>query len=134
MTEPRPSSTRRRLLLWAPVALLLAYEVYLSSQSYLPSVPVHISNLDKLEHAGYYFLMAAFAYRALRFGHGWSRWRSALLAVFALFAYGMLDEWHQSFVPLRDSDPLDVLADVAGALIAALVSEHLWKRFETGSG
>ena len=30
------------------------------------------------------------------------------------FAYAVLDEYHQSFVPARDADPLDILVDAVG--------------------
>lgn len=127
-------AARRLFFLWAPVALTLAYEVYLSSQSDLPASPVTFSNVDKVLHGGYFFLMASLAYRALRFGHGWTRGRAALAVVLGFLAYGLVDEWHQSFVPRRESDLRDVAADVAGAALAALVSEAIWRRLEPGSG
>ena len=34
--------------------------------------------------------------------------------------YGISDEFHQSFVPSRDASVLDVLADLAGALLGIL--------------
>ncbi len=37
--------------------------------------------------------------------------------LFCLF-YGMTDEWHQSFVPGRDADWMDLGADTMGAIIA----------------
>ena len=37
--------------------------------------------------------------------------------LFCLF-YGMTDEWHQSFVPGRDADWMDLVADTMGAIIA----------------
>jgi len=36
--------------------------------------------------------------------------------------YAISDEWHQSFVPDRDSDPVDVLVDACGAAAAVGVS------------
>ena len=40
------------------------------------------------------------------------------------------DEWHQSFVPGRTADPMDVVADVAGAALgaAAGVLAARWRR------
>ena len=124
----------RRLLLWAPPLLLLLYEIYLSSQSVLPSFPIHFSQIDKLEHAAYFFLMTTFAYRALRFGEGWGRAAAAAAISCGALAYGALDEWHQSFVPFRDVDPWDVVADTTGAIVAAIVSERLWACFERPAG
>ncbi|BFH76533.1 VanZ family protein [Thermus thermophilus] len=45
-----------------------------------------------------------------------------------LFAslYGVVDEWHQSFVPGREAFGLDLLADFLGAWVGA----RLWGRWE----
>jgi VanZ family protein len=37
------------------------------------------------------------------------------------FAYALSDEWHQSFVPGRDADPFDIVADSVGIALALLV-------------
>jgi VanZ family protein len=42
----------------------------------------------------------------------------AIAAVLLVTAYGVTDEYHQSFVPGRDADPLDVVKDFAGATLA----------------
>ena len=42
--------------------------------------------------------------------------------------YAISDEWHQSFVPQRDSDPVDVVVDSVGAATALLVSFLLVRR------
>ena len=44
--------------------------------------------------------------------------RSYLMAWLATVTYGLLDEWHQSFVPNRHPDPRDVLTDALGAAFA----------------
>ncbi|HSN67851.1 MAG TPA: VanZ family protein, partial [Thermoanaerobaculia bacterium] len=44
------------------------------------------------------------------------------LAVFFLsVGWGVLDEYHQRFVPTRESSGLDLLADAAGAAAAVLL-------------
>jgi len=48
---------------------------------------------------------------------GW-RLNWALLTLAIAVSYAGLDEWHQSFVPLRDASFRDVLIDSLGALIA----------------
>ena len=125
---------RSRLLLWAPVALLLAYEFYLSSRSVLPRV-FFFPNADKVAHAGYFGLMGGCAVRAARWGQGWSRSRTFWTILLAAFVYGCLDEFHQSFVPGRDVEAGDVSADTFGGFLAVLVAERLWiaLRFEQPS-
>ena len=124
---------RNLALLWAPVALLLAFEFYLSGLSVLPGGGLlSIPGGDKVAHATYFFGMGACVVRAARVGHGWSRRRTLLTIVIAAAVYGCLDEFHQSFVPMRDVEALDVVADTTGGLLAALLAERLWVvlRFE----
>lgn len=42
--------------------------------------------------------------------------------------YGLSDEWHQSFVPDREADFLDWVADTLGASIALITIQLLNKR------
>ena len=72
-------SARRRVLLWAPVALLLAHEFWLSSRTgaEMPSFGPSFDGKDKLEHAAYFFLTGVLAVRAARFGERWSRGKTA---------------------------------------------------------
>lgn len=105
----------RALLLWGPVVLYGAGIAWLSHQPSLtpplglPDWPMHIA-----EYAG----LGALTARALRrtktgLGPGAA---AAGLAACALF--GVIDEWHQSFVPGRHASAGDVLADVTGAGLA----------------
>ena len=53
--------------------------------------------------------------------------RVAVAAAVVSTVYGVTDELHQSLVPTRQSDALDVLADAIGASVAAgalLVRSH----------
>lgn len=121
-------SGRARVLLWAPVVLLLAFEVYLSSQSRLPDPGVSFPGIDKLGHAAYLFLTGVFAVRAARFGEGWSRRRTTALLVLAAFLWGCLDEIHQSWVPMRSVEFADVLADTVGAVLAVAFGEGILRK------
>jgi VanZ family protein len=53
-------------------------------------------------------------------------WRATgmpLFAVGAAVAFGALDEWRQTYLPGRESDALDFLADLSGVLVTgALLS------------
>ena len=118
-------TARARLLLWGPVAILVAYQFWLSSQSTLPSPGFAFPHLDKLEHAAYFFVMGLLAFRAARFGEGWSPRTSLLAVVLGGLLLGILDEFHQSFVPERGAEALDIAADTAGALAAAIAGDGL---------
>ncbi len=119
---------RVRLILWAPVLLLLAFEAYLSSQSRLPGIGISFDGLDKLEHAAYFFLTGLLAVRAARFGEHWGPGKTAVLLVLSAFLWGCLDEIHQSFVPMRSVELGDVLADTAGVVLAAAFGERILRK------
>jgi len=91
---------------------------WLSDQAHLPA-PMWFSNQDKLHHFGAYFVMGLLAWRYFKhFVHS-----SHILAITTISfcsLYGLSDEWHQSFVPGRQSDALDWLADSIGGGLAAM--------------
>ena len=97
----------------------MALIFYLSSQSNpLPALTETV--WDKLLHLAEYgglALLLTRAFVAERFG-----WLPAIvLAVFLTSGYGVTDEYHQAFVPLRTSDVHDWIADSLGGSIGALV-------------
>ena len=112
MTEPGRRAT------FAALAVAWAGAIFwVSSQpSPFPFLPGELFSHDKLLHAGAYALLAGLAAGALaRLGPV----RAAVAAALLAAAYGGTDEWHQSFVPGRDSDAADLAADAAGALAGA---------------
>ena len=52
---------------------------------------------------------------------------TALTATLLTTAYGVTDEYHQSFVPGRTCDPVDVAKDLAGSAAASLLYRR-WTR------
>ena len=66
---------------------------------------------------------------------GW-RLNWALGTLLVAVAYGGLDEWHQSFVPLREARVRDVAIDAIGAVLAQVLvwAYAKWCRSSTDSG
>jgi VanZ family protein len=52
--------------------------------------------------------------------YGW-RWQWAFITLIIAVSYAGLDEWHQSFVPMREARVRDVLIDSTGALLAQVL-------------
>ena len=74
---------------------------------------------DKALHATEYAGLAFLLCRAIRGeGVGWGP--SIALAVIAASAYAGSDEWHQLWVPGRESDLLDWAADTVGAAVGSV--------------
>ena len=82
-----------------------------------------IPNFDKVAHFSIYGLLATLTVRA---GRGrWAPW----VALAAVSLFGVIDEWHQSFVPGRSCDAADWVADTLGAALAiALYTRWGWYR------
>lgn len=84
-------------------------------------IPQALTFQDKILHFGAYFVMGGLVWRA--FGGP-----SIYIAVTFCWLYGLSDEWHQSYVPGRDSSGWDWLADALGSLTAIF----LLQRFRYG--
>ena len=83
-------------------------------------MPQQVSDVSL--HSLAYFGLTLLLIRALA-GNQWSGVTVSTLAVaWAIAAaYGVSDEWHQSFVPNRQADVRDVIANAIGALAAAIM-------------
>jgi VanZ family protein len=110
--------TLRRLFLWIPPIVYMALIFYFSSESEpLPAVTERV--WDKALHVVAYAGLGVLFCRAFRGeGIGWTS--AILLALLSTSAYGASDEWHQSFIPLRESTVRDWVADTVGASIGAV--------------
>jgi VanZ family protein len=107
------------VVLWGPVIAWMAVIFFFSSQSDLG--PIGRRTPDWVAHPAAYAAGALLLCRALAGGWGRPAGDGALaLAVVLIAAYGVTDELHQSFVPGRDADVLDVAKDLGGAAAASL--------------
>jgi VanZ family protein len=71
---------------------------------------------DWFSHAVVYLVLSFLVSRALAGGRPLGVRLGVCVFAFCVL-YGVSDEWHQSFVPGRQSDPWDVVKDAAGTLI-----------------
>jgi VanZ family protein len=112
------NQSMRRASAWIPPILYMLAIFHFSSESQpLPQLTEHV--WDKLLHLTEYAGLGALWCRAFR-TEGLN-WKTAIvLAGLLTAAYGASDEWHQSFVPLRDANILDWFADALGAIAGAV--------------
>jgi VanZ family protein len=116
----------RRFALWVAVALYLAAIFWLSSQpNPLPALTSRLS--DKFLHCVEYGGLGLLLTLALAAGGVRAR-RAAAIALAAASLYGASDEVHQAYVPNRDADPRDWVADTAGAALGAALGATLLRR------
>ena len=112
-----------------PMVAVMGGIFYLSSQTgdslTLPPIP----EIDKFAHLLAYGTLAATVFFAS--SEEFRRSRPVLAAVIVIVfctIYGISDEYHQSFVPERSVEALDVLADCAGATSVAAIWYFWWRR------
>jgi VanZ family protein len=109
---------RRGLSLWGPPAIYALAIFVSSSLSAPPSPPQQLT--DKHAHGLGYAGLALTLVRATA-GGTWAgvTARTAGKAAALAVMYGATDEWHQSFVPGRQVEMMDLGADALGAVATA---------------
>ena len=123
-------AVRRRVQLWAPVAIYMALIFGISSISSPPDLSTSIG--DKGAHAILCSGLAALLVRALA-GEWWRSFgvRIAAGAITLSTLYGVTDEIHQIFVPPRTAELADLAADAIGSVAAVVVlyaAHTIWSR------
>lgn len=125
-------STLRRLWSWfwhwLPPLMVMALIFYLSSRSSLPQAQGEWLDalIKKLSHIAVYTVLFLLLVRAWRWTLAtcWARYsmgEALWAALLTTAAYGITDEVHQSFVPRRHSNWMDVVIDVAVPLVLCLL-------------
>lgn len=120
-----PASINRKvatlIFLWLPVTVYMAIIFCFSS---IPGskIPHVFAFQDVAAHLLIYAVLGFFVKRALT-GSGISGSPVKLIVATVIFAvaYGIIDEFHQSFVPGRAATVSDVFIDGAGSLIGGLL-------------
>mgnify|MGYP006266422889 CR=1 FL=1 len=116
----------KKLLYFLPAALFYLLIFTLSSRSL--AVNIHVYQFDNVAHAiefGIMALLLSFGFfHVLRASLG----IKTLLTFFFGLALGILDEFHQYYVPGRHSDILDALADAVGIAGGIFIYWYLEKR------
>lgn len=118
----------RGLLAWGPPLAAMA-AIFLFSSRDAPDILKHqiFDAQDKAIHAFVYFILAALYLRALLYSGFRLTLGTLALAAALSSLYGMTDEWHQAYVPTRQSDIGDWVADTVGAGLI-LFTQKLWPR------
>ncbi len=108
-------------MLWSAIAV--SYWLTLVIATHLPAPEAIVGNLldfDKVIHAGAYFVLATVLFITARRLGSSSRFRTRLIIVMGVLAYGVFDELTQPYFG-RSCDLADWVADAAGVGVALLV-------------
>jgi hypothetical protein len=127
MTDIPKQESPRTLPAWVAIGAPLAVMAgifFLSSRPHLPDLDGGRDLQSIAGHFGAYAALGASLAIFLRW-LGWSPVRALLAAIVLATLYGVTDEYHQSFVPNRMTDPKDLLVDFLGATAGALAAMRL---------
>jgi VanZ family protein len=113
---------------WIPALVWAAIIFVLSSLPGSAYPKTNLINADKLVHVALYGLLGGLCARGFVRGTGRGAWAALGLAALLSALYGVTDELHQAFVPGRNSDWRDVVADAAGSVLGAAVVVLLARR------
>lgn len=116
--------SENRLFRWMAVVAWMALIFFLSSQSRLPML--RLGWAEALQDVAGHFvafgvlaILFAWALSGSGVAHPWSR------SFVLVLLYALSDEFHQSFVPGRHPDTLDIATDALGAACALLLLRYL---------
>jgi VanZ family protein len=120
---------KRFLWYWLPPLAWMGMLFYLSAQPDVPqpSGPFLQQLYEKGGHAFAYAILAWLYLRALR-PHIHNRTTLYLVSAGLAALYALSDEYHQTFVPGRSGDLMDLVVDGAGICGAMLLSWWLERR------
>ena len=125
LERPRECTALRLIPAVGWMGLIFAF----SSRSTVPNppglAPEFVSNLG---HFSVYFVLAILLWWGLG-GMGLNGRRRVVLAFAIAVIYGISDEWHQSFVPGRYPDVMDLVVDSLGAACGLLAVEWATRRW-----
>lgn len=107
---------------WTAVIAYALLIFFFSSRPALPEIFNFFHGQDKLAHLLEYALLGWLLIRAFKYSAKFSLVNAVSAAVIISLLYGLSDELHQAFVPLRQCDFYDFLADALGAFIPAVIT------------
>jgi VanZ family protein len=106
---------------WIPVIGYMAIIWFISSMSIVSHGGISVS--DKILHMIEFFILAYLVFYAV--ANTISPRYAYVVAILGTAVYGIIDEFHQSFVPSRAFSYLDMLADAIGGLFVLV--RKSWK-------
>jgi VanZ family protein len=108
---------KKLLSLWAPPVIWAILIFLVSAYPTARTSEIHWKDfiVKKTAHVIEYGIFAALVYRAFR-ASGVKKANAGIYAIFVALAYGLTDEFHQSYTPGREPKIRDVAFDTIGAI------------------
>ena len=119
------------LFYWFPI-IIYCLIIFIQSSYPSPETVPDLPYLDKLLHFSAYAVLGALFLRAFKTTQFKNNINLVIiLSILASSFYGISDEVHQYFVPCRNADIMDVLADILGSICGTFLFIYT-NTFHTG--
>jgi VanZ family protein len=126
MSVTGQSKVRNFLICWLPL-IIYCLAIYIQSDYPSPEKIPSWTFSDKILHFGAYGLMGILFMRAYAtLPLDINKTLLILMSIGSATLYGVGDEIHQYFVPFREADIMDAIANMLGS-ICGVYFYHLWK-------
>lgn len=110
------------------VTLIILYGLLMPGDS-VPDISIPIPHLDKLIHFGIFFCLTTTFY--LEYFYANNKKTILLYPIITLFCFGILTEILQgALTSSRMADPMDLLADMVGVMLAIFIFPIIQKVFD----
>lgn len=104
--------------------LLIAWLVIMLVATSIPDLKLSTKRFtwsDKFMHAGEYCICALLFLFTLQQENKFNRkWKRFFIVALSCIILGILDEWHQTLIPGRETEIADLLADITGVVLAMI--------------
>ena len=126
MPDTGQSKLRNFLICWLPL-VIYCLAIFIQSSFPGPKKLPSFTFADKILHFGAYGLLGILFFRAYEtLPLKANKTLLILLSIGSATLYGVSDEIHQYFVPFREADIMDVIANTLGS-ICGVYFYHMWK-------
>jgi thioredoxin 1 len=117
---------------WLPPTVWGAFILVVTSIPRMPVPLPEFSGIDKVSHLAVYGVLGLLLMRAFLNCRGWSVGRSTRWTLAAGGIFAGLQELNQTWIPGRGAEVLDLAANIAGLVLAA-VAVWTWHRLTDGT-
>lgn len=117
-------SNRTLLVFFSLITIGWLLLIYIESSQPPPKILGEVPGLDKVAHFTAYSILGFMLLSILTLIDAYKKIPVLPLAVLLVVIAGLFDEFHQAFVPARNSDAFDLLADFCGGLFSTVIIQR----------
>jgi VanZ family protein len=111
---------KKKYLAWTAFTIYCTL-IFIGSSIPGDQINIDTPGIDKLLHTAEYSILSLLLFISLRLSSTMGIRTVFWLAAVGSSLYGVSDEVHQLFVPLREFDILDIACDISGSILGAYV-------------